>query len=974
MAIPAQARRPSYERELTGRGPSEGPLPTFTEGLVASFDRAREDIPGINEEIKTDRYRPLINALSQETGRPWYSYVDPHSGMTDPAWVWHEVAQVRARNPKALAEFGPDQASYDKRILDEFHRDQARRAQTVSRTGWVPWLAGTFAGGLTDPINLGTMVLTGGSSGTVRSVGGAVLRETIANAGTEAVEQPLVAHERAQRGETLTLGEAATNIATAGAIGGVFGGGLHLGEGVLKRAGLLSDTHLADVAENTVGRRNMTVDERAAADVLRRESAIDASSPYAPTGAGDAAHRDQLAAAISAVLGDDRVPTARARLLAGTAGAGQGAASIARPALIAGDAASVDRIFENVIHQESGGRSGVAGPTTPYGVAHGLTQLLDGTAKQMAEKLGVPWQPELLRSATPEGAAYQRQLGRAYFEEGLQRYGGDVRKALMFYHGGPNERLWGDKTHAYADAILSRSGGGSPIVDVAGSASDEIAALDRQITELRAQGVELDAQVRASDAAPTTGDLIAVAGAPQTVVEPRLADPYAVPPLTAVQVPASRVTVDAELMQFKAGGDANGVTDRLQGITEWNPLLAGRQILWERRDGALIVADGHQRVGLARRIGDATGRDIPLDAIVLREADGVTAGQARMLAAVKNIAEGTGSAIDAAKVIREGGPGVLTHLPPRSALVRDGAALAHLSPDAFGAVVNHVIRPEQGAAIGRLLPDDPASHGAMVDLLAKTKPANRTQTDSILRDAIAAGFTDGEQTDMFGTIDTRASLFLERAKVLDGAIGQLRKLKNVFKVAGREADTLESGGVGTIDAGRAAQEATHNATAIELVERLASVHGPVKDAVDRAARALADGGRPGAVVDRLVKDIRAIDLRDALLVRERADAIDTARSAQGPGEPAPALIDATTQAHTLGLFDDPHGAGERASEQSLTHDLRATAPETGAEKPVVNADQRGFRFEEEGGTATPDDVLKAIEAEDAAIDAVKKCL
>jgi hypothetical protein len=87
--------------------------------------------------------------------------------------------------------------------------------------------------------------------------------------------------------------------------------------------------------------------------------------------------------------------------------------------------------------------------------------MLPKTAQAMAAKLNVPWRPELMTGTTPEAEQYQTTLGRAYFDEGMQKYGGDPRKALMYYHGGPDESLWGPKTNAYADAVLARAGGPS---------------------------------------------------------------------------------------------------------------------------------------------------------------------------------------------------------------------------------------------------------------------------------------------------------------------------------------------------------------------------------------------------------------------------------------------------------------------------------------------------------------------------------
>lgn len=118
---------------------------------------------------------------------------------------------------------------------------------------------------------------------------------------------------------------------------------------------------------------------------------------------------------------------------------------------------NADQVFARLIQQESGGRAGVVGQSTPWGRALGASQLLPSTARAMAAKLGVPYNEALLRGKSAEALAYQLKLGRAYFDEGLATYGGDIGKAVMFYHGGPNERMWGPKTHAYARAIL---GGG----------------------------------------------------------------------------------------------------------------------------------------------------------------------------------------------------------------------------------------------------------------------------------------------------------------------------------------------------------------------------------------------------------------------------------------------------------------------------------------------------------------------------------
>jgi soluble lytic murein transglycosylase len=111
-------------------------------------------------------------------------------------------------------------------------------------------------------------------------------------------------------------------------------------------------------------------------------------------------------------------------------------------------------LFDALIQQESGGN----GEAVSSAGALGSTQMLPNTAREMAQKLGLPFRPDLLRSKAPEALQYQRALGRAYLEEGMAKTG-NVRDALHYYHGGPDRSQWGPKTHAYANSILSRLGG-----------------------------------------------------------------------------------------------------------------------------------------------------------------------------------------------------------------------------------------------------------------------------------------------------------------------------------------------------------------------------------------------------------------------------------------------------------------------------------------------------------------------------------
>lgn len=120
---------------------------------------------------------------------------------------------------------------------------------------------------------------------------------------------------------------------------------------------------------------------------------------------------------------------------------------------------SADALFPALIRQESGGQAGIVGPQTRYGRAIGRTQMLPATAREVAQKVGVPYREDLLRGTSSEAAQYQDRLGLAYLQEGFERTG-NARDALHYYHGGPDRKLWGPKTRSYADSILSMTAQG----------------------------------------------------------------------------------------------------------------------------------------------------------------------------------------------------------------------------------------------------------------------------------------------------------------------------------------------------------------------------------------------------------------------------------------------------------------------------------------------------------------------------------
>lgn len=347
--------------------------------------------------------------------------------------------------------------------------------------------------------------------------------------------------------------------------------------------------------------------------------------------------------------------------------------------------------------------------------------------------------------------------------------------------------------------------------------------------------------------------------------------------VTVQKFDPDRIGTDAANMQYKGGGDAAGVTDRLAGVTRWDPAKAGLSLIWERRDGALIVADGHQRLALAKR-SKAAGQDVPYYGILYREADGYSAADMRAIAAFKNIAEGSGTPADAAQILRDHPEG-LSELPPRSPLVRTANDLAALGDDAYGMVRNGVASERDGAIVGHYV-RDPAVQAEILRYLAKSSPATAEEAELFVRQALAAGAAKEVQTDMFGSFLHADLILPERVKILKSALTQLRRDKALFATLTRNESAIASAG-NVLDTEANAARAAASTRAFVVLKALAERKGEISDALQAAAeRAHRTGNRAAAVRDFVAA------IRDAARKGnfDRLEAGDTV----GAVEPAPA--------------------------------------------------------------------------------------
>ena len=452
--------------------------------------------------------------------------------------------------------------------------------------------------------------------------------------------------------------------------------------------------------------------------------------------------------------------------------------------------------------------------------AVGISQIMPETARAMAAEMGVPF--DLARLYTDP--AYNEALGKAYQEKMLARYGGDEAAAAAAYNAGPgNVDRWIKNGQRMSTSWVQQ-------IDFPETAN-----------YLRKMG----------SAEP---------GGPRDVAAAAPSDPNN-PPI--VMLPPSMLRLDPERFQYKESNE-RGETGRLSSAKAWEPLLADKVTAYEDLDGNTYVVNGHQRTNLAQRAEAAGQEGIQVPAQVFRAADGWTPEAMKVLGALQNIAQESGTALDAARVMRNFDPVAMAQfhlpdLPPGLAMVKAARGLANLSPDVFKAVENGVVAPEYATFIGQML-EHPAEQMAALDVLNKVQPNNANQARMVVADIKNSGFMQGSQTTLFGDEQLTNSLFVQRAQVLDAATKILNAAKRTFGAAVKGEDVLTGAG-NKLDAEANVKGRAENDQLIKRLTSEAAFRGDTSDALNAAAADLAGGKQLRGVVADFLAKARSIDAR-----------------------------------------------------------------------------------------------------------------
>jgi hypothetical protein len=129
------------------------------------------------------------------------------------------------------------------------------------------------------------------------------------------------------------------------------------------------------------------------------------------------------------------------------------------------------------------------------------------------------------------------------------------------------------------------------------------------------------------------------------------------------------------------------------------------------------------------------------------------------------------------------------------------------------------------------------------------------QAEAIVRQGIEAGAHVETQIGLFGAEDVATNLYLDRAKVLDRALRQLKRDRTIFSTIVKESDILQSVG-NVLAADMNVKRATADAQAVQVLQTLASRKGPISDALGAAAKRARDDGNTAGAVREFVAAIR----------------------------------------------------------------------------------------------------------------------
>ena len=385
------------------------------------------------------------------------------------------------------------------------------------------------------------------------------------------------------------------------------------------------------------------------------------------------------------------------------------------------------------------------------------------------------------------------------------------------------------------------------------------------------------------------------------------------------QFDIDKLTTDAKTFQYKSETNEFGISDKLMGVTKWDQPSASTILVYEFKDGRLAVVDGHQRFGLAKKLIDQKPR---LYGYRIREVDGYVPDHAMLQGVAINLRQGTGTAIDAAKMMRVKNfdiNAIMASMPVKSEIVKVAQGLTKLSNDSFSMVVNKFIDYKVASRVGELLPDKEL-HASALTILKKQKFDNMQQVDLILKQIRETPSVKMKEQTLFGVEEFKQSLIVEKSILLTNFAKSTKDKKKLFSLVVSKDELLTSAG-NKLDNINNEKILTQNAKIQEKIEILATRVGQLSTDLTEAAKLYKQGNKQEAGKYFRGAVIRAAERGDFDGINasgsSNTSTIKTEIQAGAPEiRPESEIIEEK-------LFSNPAGKGVELQNQALKNELLA---------------------------------------------------
>jgi len=415
-------------------------------------------------------------------------------------------------------------------------------------------------------------------------------------------------------------------------------------------------------------------------------------------------------------------------------------------------------------------------------------------------------------------------------------------------------------------------------------------------------------------------------------------------------VPTEDLSLDPARFQFKRGMGKGGAGAKLRGIEVFRPELAGVIAVWkDPADGKTYVVNGHHRYEIASRTG--------YPEMAVRYLDAETAGQAKLLGALINIAEDQGTPEDAATILREEEitPEQLKNqygISLKGPLAKKGVALAQLHPGIFDKVLKGELPQTIGVVIGEKVPDE-ADQLALIELINKKQKGRKGSigadvVEQMINTLAGADRVTEEQINLFGEEAVERPLLMETAELHSYLIKSLKKDKRLFGLVANSGNAKALQDRGNLIKQEQNLEISKEAAVIlDVYNKLAYVGGPVNDLINDAAKELADA-----------KDKRGRDKVKQGLQKKLREAVSRVLQGNRPGvSEGPARYPGLSRPsgkisedvqgqirEQLALFGAPEEAGFELTPEELTKTEQLARKQDEAKKKGLVPKGKGLTF------------------------------